>query len=107
MTPVIEDDAKISKFTILEKLHEENPDIALAILEKIFELVFNDISTALVCGDRVELRGFCSMVVRKRQKKTARNPKTNTPIEIADKGSLYFRASRELLKQVNTDDLSA
>jgi integration host factor subunit beta len=58
-------------------------------------------TTALICGDRVELRGFASWVVRKRKGKMARNPRNNDKIKVGDKGSLYFRASKELHKSLN------
>lgn len=70
-------------------------------IEKGVEAFFKEISTALICGDRVELRGFGSMVVRRRKSNIARNPRTNEKIKIDNKGSLYFRASKELVNTLN------
>jgi integration host factor subunit beta len=91
----------VSKKELVAQIKEQNPSIPSNKIEEALEVFFSEISTALVCGDRVELRGFGSMIVRKRKGKVARNPKTNQKIEVGNKGSLYFRASKELLKQLN------
>ncbi len=86
---------------IVEKLlalHENsNPDI----LHKILDKFFKEIKIALVCGDRVEIRGLGSFTVRKRSEKNVRNPKTMEKIIVQPKGSVYFRASKVLLKSLN------
>jgi len=90
-----------TKASIIEALKKSHPELTNDILEKVVEIFFDEITTALVCGDRVELRKFGSWVVRKRQGQIVRNPRTNTKIAVGDKGSLYFRASRELTKSIN------
>ena len=91
----------IKKSDLIDILSKKYPEYSKEQFSKIVDTFFDDISTALVCGDRIELRGFGSMVVRKRKTKVARNPKTNEKIEVGDKGSLYFRASKELIKILN------
>ncbi len=86
---------------LLQKLVELNPELDPSRVEHALETVFDEVSMALICGDRVELRGFGSLVVRKRGKGEARNPKSGTKVQVADRGSLYFRASRELVKDLN------
>ena len=90
-----------TKASIADFLKKAHPELSNELLEKVIEIFFNEIITALVCGDRVELRRFGSWVVRKRKGTTVRNPRTNTKITVGDKGSLYFRASRELIKTLN------
>ncbi|AIF80793.1 integration host factor beta-subunit [endosymbiont of Acanthamoeba sp. UWC8] len=91
----------VSKKDLVSWLKKHNQGMSLNKLEEVIDIFFSEIATALVCGDRVELRGFGSMVVRKRGEKVARNPKTNQKIEVGNKGSLYFRPSKELVKQLN------
>ena len=90
-----------TKASIVDFLKKSHPELSNDLLEKAVDIFFNEIVTALVCGDRVELRKFGSWVVRKRKGTTVRNPRTNTKITVGDKGSLYFRASRELIKALN------
>jgi integration host factor subunit beta len=89
--------------SLINELKREYPELSDVILEKAVDAVFDEMSTGLVCGDRVEIRGFGSFIVRKRAKGKVRNPKTG---EVLDKknssGYLYFRASRELTEELNS-----
>lgn len=93
----------LNKAALLEKLLALNPDVAAEKVEKAVESVFDEVSTALICGDRVELRGFGSLVVRRREKGEARNPKNGAKVQVEDRGFLYFRASRDLIKEMNNE----
>jgi len=95
--------SSVTKQVILEKLIELNPEIDREKLEKALETVFDEIALALICGDRVEIRHLGSLVVKKRKGIQARNPKSGAKVQISDRGSLYFRASRELLKHLNQE----
>ena len=93
----------IDKVDIAEALITSYPEVSREIANNIIDLMFEQISTALICGDRVELRGFCSMIVRKRKDRIIRNPKTQRYIKVDPRGVVYFRASRELIKLLNKD----
>ncbi|MBN8828140.1 MAG: integration host factor subunit beta [Sphingobacteriia bacterium] len=67
----------------------------------IIDIFFNEISSALLTGRRIEIRGFGSFSVRKRKARTARNPKTNIMVDVTDMGYVYFRPSKELLMRIN------
>ncbi|MBA8667965.1 integration host factor subunit beta [Holosporaceae bacterium 'Namur'] len=82
-------------------LKEFNKEMSLSKIEKVVDIFFQEVATALVCGDRVELRGLGSMVVKKRTARVAKNPRTNQKIEVGNKGSLCFRPSKELIKKFN------
>lgn len=86
---------------IINKLNELNPELSPELLEKAMHTMLDEISLALICGDRVELRGFGSLIVRKRTSSEARNPKSGQKVQVNDHGSLYFRASRKLIEVLN------
>ena len=46
---------------------EENPTLKVREVEKIVDVIFDEIAAALERGDRVELRGFGAFSVRKRE----------------------------------------
>ncbi len=50
---------------------------------------------------RVEIRGFGAFTVRKRKARTARNPRTNAVVSLAERLSPYFRAGKELRARLN------
>jgi integration host factor subunit beta len=91
----------INKQDLYDQIQRINPSVSYEDIVKCVDKFFDEIATALVCGDRVELRGFGSMTVRKRNSTSARNPKTNESMIVGNKGSLYFRASKELVNNLN------
>lgn len=97
----MEDERNVNLRKIVEKLVEQNPSLDEKTIEKAVGTMFDEMSMALICGDRVELRGFCSLVVRKRSGGEKRNPKRNVKVQVSDRGSLYFRASKKLTEALN------
>ena len=93
----------IKKTDLVEKVILKNSELSHGEIGLAIDTILDEISTALVCGDRIELRGFGSLVVRKRKKGLARNPKNGQKVEVDERGSLYFRASRDLVKQLNKE----
>lgn len=93
----------IKKLDLIEKIAQKNKELSHGEIGEAVDVMLGEISTALVCGDRIELRGFGSLVVRTRKKGLARNPKSGAKVEVEERGSLYFRASRDLVKQLNKE----
>lgn len=48
-------------------------------------ILFNAMSDTLVNGERVEIRGLCSIFVKEYGSNTGRNPKTGEQVKIAPK----------------------
>lgn len=84
-------------------LQVENPDMSHEEIENIIKLVFDEISDALICGDKVELRGFCSLHLKARSSTYARNPRTNEPISVENHTTLAFKPSKDLLNSLNVE----
>ena len=59
------------------------------------------IKAELIKGGRVDLRGFGSFSVQHRAARTARNPRTNTPVPVAASNILSFKPSKEFRKEVD------
>jgi DNA-binding protein HU-beta len=67
---------------------------------EIVDLILNEIKAALQKGDRVALNPFGSFVVRARQAREGRNPKTGERITIAARKVPAFVAGRSLKEAV-------
>jgi DNA-binding protein HU-beta len=67
---------------------------------EIVDLILNEIKTALQNGDRVALNPFGAFVVRARQAREGRNPKTGETITIAARKVPAFVAGRSLKEAV-------
>ena len=69
--------------------------------EVIVEAVFSSIVGALQSGDKIELRGFGSFRVRRRDSRTGRNPKTGAGVVVPAKRVPHFKPGKELRELIN------
>ena len=69
-------------------------------VQKTVEALMETIKDSLVNGENVYLRGFGSMIVKKRAEKTARNISKNTTMIIPAHNIPSFKPSKEFLGKV-------
>ena len=65
---------------------------------RVVDAILAIVSGALSRGEKVELRGFGSFGVKKRQSRAARNPKTGAGVIVPPKVVPAFKASKSLKK---------
>jgi integration host factor subunit beta len=70
--------------------------------ELIVNTVFDNITLALTKGDKVELRGFGSFRIRRRNPRRGRNPKTGDAVKVPEKRVPFFKVGKRLREIVNT-----
>jgi integration host factor subunit beta len=78
-------------------------DLPMRKAEEIVDMVFKTMTDALVQGDRIEIRGFGSFVVKEYKGYTGRNPKTGQKITVSSKYLPFFKTGKELKERVNED----
>ena len=91
------------KSELVQKLAEENPHLYHRAVERIVSTVFDEITDALVRGDRVELRGFGAFSVKHRPERTGRNPRTGEAVHVPAKAVPFFKTGKELRERLNED----
>ena len=64
--------------------------------------IFDSISAALARVEKVELRGFGSFRVRRRNSRRGRNPKTGSTVSVPEKRVPFFKVGKRLKELVNT-----
>jgi len=69
--------------------------------EDIVNLVFETMGKALLGGDRIEIRGFGSFMVKEYEGYTGRNPKTGDRISVKAKRLPFFKTGKELKEKVD------
>jgi integration host factor subunit beta len=89
---------------LINRLSEEHPEVRPREVERIVDVVLDEISTALEEGDRVELRGFGAFSVRKRDARTGRNPRTGEAVLVEEKYVPFFKAGKELRARLNNGE---
>ncbi|MBI4125823.1 MAG: integration host factor subunit beta [Deltaproteobacteria bacterium] len=69
--------------------------------EEVVHLIFDAMSQALVRGDRVEIRGLGSFMVKNYAAYQGRNPRTGEAIQVKPKKLPFFKVGKELKKRVD------
>ncbi len=69
--------------------------------EDVVNMIFDSMTQALQKGDRVEIRGLGSFVVKNYQSYTGRNPRTGESIQVKPKKLPFFKVGKELKKRVD------
>ena len=91
----------MTKSELILRLAEKNPHLYQRDAERIVATVFDEISSALARGDRVELRGFGAFSVKQRAARIGRNPRTGESVSVAKKVVPYFKTGKELRERLN------
>lgn len=86
---------------LINRLALENPTLKAREVERIVDVIFDEIAGALERGDRVELRGFGAFSVRRRDARTGRNPRTGHSVSVEAKHVPFFKAGKELRSRLN------
>jgi integration host factor subunit beta len=84
---------EVSRVSDLTKKHSE----------VIVDTVFRSIIDALHRGEKIELRGFGSFRLRKREPRKGRNPKTGDKVDVPPKKVPYFKPGKELKELINKE----
>jgi integration host factor subunit beta len=74
--------------------------------EVVVEAVFMAVGSALQSGEKVEVRGFGSFRVRRRQSRPGRNPRTGEGVIVPARSVPYFKPGKDLRRLINRDALS-
>ena len=65
------------------------------------DAVLDSVTDAMQKGDQVTLVGFGTFLVRRREARTGRNPRTGEPLQIAASNVPSFKAGKALKDAVN------
>jgi integration host factor subunit beta len=94
----------MTKSELILRLAEKNPHLYHRDVERIVTAIFDEITTALSRGDRVELRGFGAFSVKRRDSRVGRNPRTGESVRVAEKHVPFFKTGKQLRERLNTGD---
>jgi integration host factor subunit beta len=90
----------MNKSDLIEALSKQ-ANLPLRKAEEIVNLVFDTMSKALIDGNRIEIRGFGSFMVKDYKGYTGRNPKTGEKISVTEKRLPFFKTGKELKEKVD------
>lgn len=89
------------KSELITRIADVNHHLFHKDIERIVNVVLDEIIDALARGDRVELRGFGAFTVKHREPRTGRNPRTGAAVTVDEKFVPFFKSGRELRDRLN------
>ena len=91
----------MNKLELIEVL-KEDADLTKSEAKAVVKLFFDELSKALIRGERVEIRGLCSFFVKEYKAYSGRNPKTGNPVQVKPKKLPFFKCGKELRERVDS-----
>ena len=91
----------MTKSELITKLTTQNPSLSAQDVENVVNTILEEITSTLVDGGRVELRGFGAFSVREREARTARNPRTGEQVQVDAKRVPFFKMGKDLKERIN------
>lgn len=92
------------KSALVQKLAAQNPHLYQRDLERLVNVVLDEIVAALKNRDRVELRAFGAFVSKERTARTGRNPRTGTAVEVDAKRAAAFKCGKDMKLRLNKSE---
>jgi len=92
----------MNKSELIEAVAEKTK-ITKKRAEDVVNLIFDSMIEAMAKGDRIEIRGLGSFVVKEYGAYTGRNPRTGDSIQVRPKRLPFFKVGKELRERVDTE----
>ena len=86
---------------LLQKLCDQHPNLLRKDVQKILEIIFNEILEALLRGENIEIRGFGTYKVTNKKARIGRNPKNSEPVQIPEKKAIKWKMSKTFFNRLN------
>jgi len=80
----------------------EKTNLTQKVAKVIVDTIFDGMRDSLIRGERIEIRGFGSFVVRGYGGYKGRNPKTGEIVDVPPKKLPFFKVGKELKERVNS-----
>ena len=93
----------IVKSELIKQLKKSFPNFYVSDLNKLVEIIINEIKNSLKRGEGVELRGFGTFRTNIQKESIRRNPKTGTKVNVASKRVIRWKMSKDLFKKLNNE----
>ncbi len=89
------------KSELVTRIALANPHMFQREVELAVNTVLETMADGLKDDNRIEIRGFGSFSLRRRKARLGRNPRTGSPVDVAEKAAPFFRVGKELRDRIN------
>ena len=94
----------IVKSKLLKQLSRNFPNFLKKDLEKLTNIILEEIKKTLKRGERVEIRGFGVFSTNTQKARISRNPKTGEKVHTPKKRTIHFKMAKDLFKKLNNNE---
>jgi len=91
----------MTKSELVSALAERQPQLLKQDVELALNCMLEQMSEALVKGERIEIRGFGGFDLRHRPPRIARNPRTGEAVDLPAKVKIHFKPGKEIRDRVD------
>ena len=93
----------VVKSKLIKQLSKNYPNFLKKDLEKVTQIILDEIKKTLKRNERVELRGFGVFYTNSQKARISRNPKTGEKVDTPEKKTIHFKMSKDLFKKLNNE----
>lgn len=91
----------MTRSELIEQIAELQPQLSVRDIELAIKTIIDQMSQALACGERVEIRGFGSFSIHYRAPRVGRNPRTGEAVSLSGKYVPHFKPGKNMRERVN------
>lgn len=91
----------MTKSILIDLVTEKMNGLTRKQVETIVDTIFDGMKEALARDEKIEIRGFGNFKTKKRNAKTARNPRTGEKVEVPPKRAIHFKIGRPFHDALN------
>ena len=91
------------KSELIKRIASQNPRLFQRDIDKIVNVILDEIVEAMRRGDRIELRGFGALSARLRKAHQGRNPRTGVAVAVEKKAVPFFKSGKEMRARLNRE----
>jgi len=95
----------MTRSDLIEAMHQRFAHISHEQADQAVRALLHTVSSALVQGQRVELRGFGCFTVHYRAPRIGRNPRNGQTVAVQAKRLPHFKPGKALREIVNKKDI--
>ncbi len=93
----------VVKSKLLKQISKSFPNFQKKDIQKVTNIILEEMKKSLKRGERVEIRGWGSLSIRNQKSSIRRNPRTGDKIAVPTKKVIYWKMSKEMFKKINND----
>lgn len=94
----------VNKSSLVACIRETQTQLSQQDVEMAVSSVLSRMKSALIDGERIEIRGFGTLALRYRRSRLGRNPRVGNAMQIPEKYTPGFKASEKLRARMNNKE---